>query len=168
MRIILPPFVPPPLPVAPVQAIMALPPLLIQAVFFITLLLLASAIDIKRRIIPNIICALVALTGLIHFSPVKAFGILAALPLLIAAMYEQNSIGGGDIKLTAACGLVLGIEGGIAGLIIGLAAMLLFYAGMKMIGVLIKDKSRKKDKAALPMAPFLSIGFIAAYFLTNL
>lgn len=165
MKIILPPFMPPPLPVAPVQAIMALPPLVIQAVFFITLLILASAIDIRKRIIPNTVCALIALTGLINFSPVNLFGILAALPLLIAAMYEQNSIGGGDIKLTAACGSVLGIEGGIAGLIIGLAAMLLFYAGMALIRVFHKDKDRKKDKAALPMAPFLSIGFIAACLL---
>ena len=163
MRIVLPPVMPQP--IAPVQSIMALPPQVIQAVFFIALLILASAIDVRKRIIPNTVCALVSLPGLIYFSPGKAFGILAALPLLIAAAGKEGSIGGGDIKLTAACGLVLGIERGIAGLIVGLAAMLLFYAGMKMIRIFQKDKDRKKDRAALPMAPFLSIGFIIAYFI---
>ncbi len=70
-------------------------------------------------------------------------------------------MGGGDIKLTAAAGLVLGIEGSVAGLIIGLAALLLFFAGHR----LIRHKNRKETGEALPMAPFLSLGFIAAYIL---
>jgi leader peptidase (prepilin peptidase)/N-methyltransferase len=139
-------------------------PLVVQAVFFIALLTAASVIDVRKRIIPDSICALVALAGLIHFSPAMLFGPIAALPLLIAAVCKQDSIGGGDIKLTAACGLVLGLSGGIAGMIAGLAAMLLFYAGTAVIRRIRKD--RKKDKnTALPMAPFLSIGFITAYIL---
>lgn len=147
--------------------VMPLSPLIIQAVLFIILLILASAIDIHKRIIPNIICILVALAGLIYFSPVKLFGILAALPLLIAAINKKDSIGGGDIKLTAAAGLVLGFWGGIAGLIIGLVAMLLFYAVKVLVGWLQKDKSRERNERALllPMAPFLSIGFIAVLIL---
>ena len=80
-------------------------------------------------------------------------------------LFRSGSIGGGDIKLTAASGLVLGFEGGIAGLTVGLAAMLLFYAGSKTVRLFNKDKVRKKNKAALPMAPFLSAGFIAVYIL---
>ena len=93
------------------------------------LLTIASAIDIRKRIIPNSICVLIALTGLIYFSPIRLFGILTALPLFISALCKQDSVGGGDIKLTAAAGIVLGFEGGIVGLIIGLAAMLLFFFG---------------------------------------
>jgi leader peptidase (prepilin peptidase)/N-methyltransferase len=139
-------------------------PLVMQAVFFIALLIAASAFDIRKRIIPDGICALIAPVGLIMFSPVKIFGISAALPLLIPAIYKPGCIGGGDIKLTAACGIVLGFEGGIAGLAGGLAAMLLFYAGSVAIDRLRKS-NRKRNEAALPMAPFLSIGFIAAYLL---
>lgn len=143
------------------------PPLVIQAVLFISLLVAASVTDIRKRIIPNTICALVALAGLICFSPAKLFGILAALPLLIPAVCKEGSIGGGDIKLTAAVGLVLGFEGGITGLTIGLSAMLLFLAVNKVIGWLRKGKCREKNETpALPMAPFLSIGFIAVHVLT--
>ena len=133
---------------------MASNPPLLQAAFFIALLGIAAVTDIRARIIPDSVCALVALTGLIDFSPVRLFGILAALPLLIAALCKQDSIGGGDIKLTAAAGLVLGFWGGIAGLSIGLAAMLLFFAA---------GKGRRRIEAALPMAPFLSLGFIAVH-----
>ena len=130
------------------------------------MLVLASVIDINKRIIPNSICVLVALTGLIYFSPVRLLGILAALPLLIAAVNKKDSIGGGDIKLTAAVGLVLGFWGGIVGLTIGLAAMLLFYVIQSIAGWLQKDKNRKRnERASLPMAPFLSIGFIAVLLL---
>ena len=138
---------------------------MIQAVLFMALLVIASVIDIRKRIIPNSICVLIALTGLIYFSPVSLFGILTALPLLIPALCKQNSIGGGDIKLTAAAGLVLGFEGGIVGLIIGLAAMLLFFFGKRAVDRLCNNYRKKNNPAALPMAPFLSIGFSAVYLL---
>jgi leader peptidase (prepilin peptidase)/N-methyltransferase len=140
-----------------------LSPPLIRTILFIALLIAASVIDIRKRVIPDSICAMIALTGLICFSPVKLFGLPAALPLLIPALCREGSIGGGDIKLTAAVGMVLGFEGGIAGLVIGLAAMLLFFAGSKVVGRLWGSKNRKRNEAALPMAPFLSTGFIAVY-----
>ncbi|MDL2293781.1 A24 family peptidase [Ruminococcaceae bacterium OttesenSCG-928-D13] len=138
--------------------------LVFQAALFITLLAVASAIDIRRRIIPNSICAGIALAGLICFSPADLFGVLAALPLLTAALYKRGSIGGGDIKLTAACGIVLGFSDGITGLCLGLAAMLFFHAGSRIARRLKQDGKTEKTKS-LPMAPFLSIGFIAIYIL---
>jgi leader peptidase (prepilin peptidase)/N-methyltransferase len=140
----------------------------VQAALFIALLTLASAIDIRARIIPDRLCVFIALTGLICFRPARLLGILAALPLLIAALRCAGGIGGGDIKLTAASGLVLGFKGGIAGLIIGLAALLLFYALSRAVRrPPQKDTAPKKiEAAALPMAPFLAAGFTAAYALT--
>ncbi len=132
---------------------------MVQAVLFAVLLVAASAIDIRERIIPNSICVMLALAGLIGFSPVRLLGILAALPLFIAAAVKPGSIGGGDIKLTAACGLVLGASGAVAGLVFGLAAMLLFFAGHRMV----IGHTRKESNPALPMAPFLSLGFAGAY-----
>jgi len=137
---------------------------MIQTVLFITLLTIASVIDISKRIIPDTICVILALMGLIHFSPVKFYGILTALPLLIPALCKRDSIGGGDIKLSAACGLVLGLKDGITGLIVGLAAMIIFFAASKAVAWMQKDKNREKRvMIALPMAPFLSIGFMAIY-----
>jgi len=141
------------------------PALAIQAVFFTALLAAASFIDMQRRAIPDSICALIALAGLITFSPAKLCGILAAAPLLIAAVCKEGSIGGGDIKLTAASGFVLGIAGGAAGLVIGLSTMLLFHAGGKVRRLLRKGMPIHKTEAtALPMAPFLSVGFAVVYF----
>jgi len=130
-----------------------------QAVLFSFLLIAASVWDLRKRIIPDSICILIALMGLIDFSPIRLLGVLAALPLLAAALCKPEGIGGGDIKLTAAAGIVLGFWGCTAGLIFGLAASLLFYLLVQTIRRLRRLESQKASQAALPMAPFLSLGF---------
>ena len=136
--------------------------LFIQGGIFIALLLSASIVDIQKRIIPDTYCLYIALTGFISFEPVKLFGVLAALPLLIAALL-WGGMGGGDIKLMAASGLVLGFTGGIAAIIIGLTAMLLFYA----VYTIVQRLRVRECPRAYPLAPFLSIGCIAAYFMNT-
>ena len=128
---------------------------------FFCLLLAASVWDLRKRIIPDSICLLIALTGLIDFSPVNLLGVLAALPLLLAALYKPEGIGGGDIKLTAAAGMVLGFVGCTAGLLLGLTAFLFFYLINQLIRRLRKLEPQKASQASLPMAPFLSLGFLA-------
>ncbi|ACL77077.1 prepilin peptidase [Ruminiclostridium cellulolyticum] len=134
----------------------------LQAALFIALLMTASVFDVKKRIIPDTICIGVVLTGLICFEPSRLFGCFSALPFLVAALMG-GKIGGGDIKLTAATGVVLGIGGSIAAMIIGLTAMLLFYAAY---AILQRLRKRERQKA-FPLAPFLSIGCIAAYLINT-
>jgi len=134
----------------------------IKGGIFAALLLTASVIDIRKRTIPDTVCLLIACTCFILFEPLKLFGILAALPFLLAAIFP-GGMGGGDVKLAAASGLVLGMAGGVAAVIIGLAAMLLFYAGYYVVQ---KLRGRIRQKT-LPLAPFLSIGCIAVYFFMN-
>lgn len=86
-----------------------------QAFLFLTALAAASAVDCRKRTIPDFLCLLTAAAGLISFSPAQFFGVLAALPLLIAALIRPECMGGGDIKLTAAAGFVLGFGGGSGG-----------------------------------------------------
>ena len=86
-----------------------------QAFLFLTALAAASAVDCRKRTIPDFLCLLTAAAGLISFSPAQFFGVLAALPLLIAALIRPECMGGGDIKLTAAAGFVLGFWRGIWG-----------------------------------------------------
>lgn len=138
-------------------------PLLLQAALFIALLLAASILDCRTRLIPNTLCALIGAAGLLQFSPARLPGVLAALPLLIAAMGKPGSMGGGDIKLTAAAGLVLGLGGGLAGLFLGLALALMFHGALRVRARLCR-KARTLP-ASLPLAPFLSLGFAAVYFL---
>lgn len=136
--------------------------LLFQGGIFFTLLFLASVFDIRKRMIPDTVCLLIALTGLIGVQPVKLFGILTALPLLLAALL-WGGMGGGDIKLTAASGIVLGFQRGLAAMVIGLTALLLFYF---IYSIVQRLRGRERQKA-FPLAPFLSVGCIAAYFMNG-
>ena len=79
-----------------------------QAFLFLTALAAASAVDCRKRTIPDFLCLLTAAAGLISFSPAQFFGVLAALPLLIAALIRPECMGGGDIKLLFLTGLFLG------------------------------------------------------------
>lgn len=136
---------------------------ILQGVLFSSLILAASYTDIKRREIPDTICVLLVLTGFLKFSYPNLFGIFVALPFLIAAMFKEKSIGGGDIKLTAAVGLVLGFWKAIYGLIIGLTLLILFYI-MVRISSIIRKKQVVKN-LSMPLAPFLGIGFLIIYFI---
>jgi len=137
-------------------------PFLFQGGIFFALLLLATVFDIRKRMIPDTVCLLIAMAGLIGFESVKLFGILTALPLLLAALL-WGGMGGGDIKLTAASGIVLGFQRGLAAMVIGLTALLLFYFFYSIVQRLRKRERQK----AFPLAPFLSVGCIAAYFMNG-
>ena len=137
---------------------------ILQGVFFSFLLMAASYTDIKRREIPDIICVLVVFIGLVDFNLSNILGIIISIPFLIGAVLVENSIGGGDIKLTASIGIVLGFWKGIYGLMIGLSLLVLFY-----FLIVLKSKVMKKQVARnlpMPLAPFLGIGFMIIYFMT--
>ena len=70
----------------------------LQMWLFFSLLLVGAIFDCQKRLIPNTICALITIVGLLVFHPAQLMGPLAALPLLAAAMHKPGSIGGGDIK----------------------------------------------------------------------
>ena len=74
-------------------------------------------------------------------------------------------MGGGDVKLVASAGFVLGFPAGTAGLILGLTAVLGYYLIRKGIRKLKKSETPTAGERILPLAPFLSAGFIAAYFM---
>lgn len=136
----------------------------LQGVLLSFLLMAAGYTDIKRRVIPDIICLLIVLISLLKFNFINLLGIGISIPFLIAAVLVENSIGGGDIKLTAAAGIVLGFWKGIYGLIIGLSLLVLFY-----FLLVLKSKITKRQVARnlpMPLAPFLGIGFLIIYFMT--
>ena len=127
---------------------------LMQIILFATLLLAAAWIDYQEHIIPDILNLGIALSAFLCFRPANLWGLLAVIPFLAAAM--GGRMGGGDVKMVAACGLVLGFWDTIFGCIIGLLLML--CSCLVISGGL-------RGKEARPMAPFLSAGFLAAYFL---
>lgn len=136
-----------------------------QAALFCCLLLAASVWDLRRRIVPDTLCVLIFCLGLRTLTPDKLSGILLALPLLIAVLVKEGGMGGGDIKLTAAAGFVLGLPAGTVGLILGLTAVLGYDLFCKGIRKLKKTEAPATGEHLLPLAPFLSAGFIAAYIM---
>jgi leader peptidase (prepilin peptidase)/N-methyltransferase len=136
-----------------------------QAALFCILLSAASAWDIRKRTVPDTLNALILCAGLLAFAPVKLAGLLLGLPLLVAALLKEGGMGGGDVKLTAASGFVLGLPMGTVGLILGLSAALLYHLMIRGI----RKRNNLEPPAAkdtlLPLAPFLSAGFLASYFM---
>lgn len=135
---------------------------IVQAVLFFSLLGVVAYIDIKRRVIPGILCFSLVLISFIDFKAVNILGIVAALPLFIAAIASPSGMGGGDIKLTAAVGLVLGFWKTMLGVTSGLTAVVVIH-GVRII--LFRKKDKEAEPKAYPLAPFLMFGFVCAYFL---
>ncbi|WP_195200000.1 A24 family peptidase [Faecalispora jeddahensis] len=132
----------------------------VQAAFFTLLLCAASVTDLTKRIVPNWICAVIAVLSIPGFAPEKLPGIFIALPFLLAAVFF-GGMGGGDIKLMAACGLMLGLPKGLFAAMAGLSLMLLYV----VIYRIVCRVQRREAKQAFPLAPFLSAGCLLAYFI---
>lgn len=76
-----------------------------------------------------------------------------SIPLLILACMIPGSIGGGDIKLMAAGGFLLGITGVWNAFVTGVMSAGLYI----VISIILKRVERKSEIA---LGPFLSIGMI--------
>ena len=67
----------------------------LQMWLFFSLLLVGAIFDCQKRLIPNTLCALITMVGLLVFHPAQLMGPLAALPLLAAAMHHGRPVGHG-------------------------------------------------------------------------
>ena len=83
--------------------------------------------------------------------------LIVSVPLLILALIVPGSIGGGDIKLMAAAGFLLGMYKIWRAFAIGI-----LIAGVYVMYLLIMGRANKKTEIAL--GPFLSIGIIIAFW----
>lgn len=131
-----------------------------QVILFVFLLSLASLYDLCKREIPDWVNGAIAVVSLMCFQPVNLWGVIPSLFFLAGAM--KGGIGGGDVKLAAACGLVLGLPAALAGTILGLS-LLLFHCAASAVSIFYK----KKAAAVYPLAPFLALGYMAAYYLKS-
>jgi leader peptidase (prepilin peptidase)/N-methyltransferase len=117
-------------------------PQLISGLLFVGPLVFAGVSDLRSRTIPYSACILLALAGLISFSPANLFGLLLAVPFFLAAGRGRG--GAGDTMLIAAAGFVLGLGPGLAGLTLALFIFLLFALGDKLIRRIRKQGARRK------------------------
>ena len=129
----------------------------LQGWLLIVLLVLVSVYDIRKRMIPDQLQVAIACLAVLNDSWVTLFGIFGALPYLCAAYVSDDGIGGGDIKLAAAAGLILGLPASILASLVGLFLFLLFGLAYRVV-------RKRKGRLALPLGPFLAAGTITAYF----
>jgi len=84
------------------------PILVIKGIMFTLCMTAISYCDAKTETIPDSLLILLIPIGLIDVGWESFAGIAIALPFLIFALAIKNCIGGGDIKMLAAYGFVLG------------------------------------------------------------
>ena len=125
----------------------------VQAVLFFSLLIAVSAWDLRYRII--------ALLSFLNFAPGQLLGALGAVPYLIVALFckREGGMGGGDIKLAGATGLVLGLPASLTASCLGLTGFVMYGC---MVCLWNRFKGRR-DKEAFPVGPFLAGGAAAVY-----
>lgn len=133
-----------------------------KGLLFGALLLVTSFHDIRKREIPNRLPLAILGVGILQISLIPAVAglVIASLPYLLAAIITNGRIGGGDIKLMAASGFVLGPVGALLQSVLGLS-LVLFFA----VGLAIRGGIAKTAKTPLPLAPFLSAGGSLAFLL---
>jgi leader peptidase (prepilin peptidase) / N-methyltransferase len=140
---------------------------------FIATLLVITFIDIDHRIIPD----LISLPGIILFFIASltiptisirdsVIGILAGggILFIIAELYlritGKEGMGGGDVKLLAMIGALIGWKG---------VLFTIFASSLigTIIGIILMLVQGKNLKLAVPFGPFLSIGAVVYVFFGN-
>jgi leader peptidase (prepilin peptidase)/N-methyltransferase len=126
-------------------------------------LVVATATDIERRIVPNRVvvpaaAAVLAIQTAFHPSPEWAVGAVGAAGfLLLAALAYPGGMGMGDVKLALLIGALLGRTTPVA-IMLGLLLALLPSV------VLLARHGLGARKHAIPFAPFLGGGAVIALF----
>lgn len=131
---------------------------------FFVLLAVIGWKDFKTMRIPDRMNLAVFLTGGCAIFTVpgpdiveRVFGMFAvSVPMLLVAMVTSGGFGGGDIKLAAAGGLFLGLEGNVLAVLLGLAA-----GGVWAAGMILCKKAGRRD--VFPFGPFLCGGMMASF-----
>jgi leader peptidase (prepilin peptidase) / N-methyltransferase len=126
-------------------------------------LVVATATDLERRIVPNRVVlptfvAVLALNTMAHPSLEWALGALGAAGFLfLAALAYPGGMGMGDVKLALLIGAMLGRTTPV-GLMLGLLLALVPSV------ILIARHGTRARRLAIPFAPFLAAGAVVALF----
>jgi Flp pilus assembly protein protease CpaA len=125
--------------------------LILKTAVFAAVLLYASAVDIRTRTVPWHVLGLLFGCGLIGAGTYSLAGAaLAFLPLFITALLSPG-LGGGDVKLGALCGFVMGPPV-LFGLVGGMAGFLMF------LPLYCRARQLPMKGTSLPLVPFIAAG----------
>jgi leader peptidase (prepilin peptidase)/N-methyltransferase len=135
----------------------------ILAAYFSCVLVVLSAIDLERRILPNRIVVpstIVVLAGRIALEPARTrewilAGAAAFAFFYVIALVYPGGLGLGDVKLAALLGVGLGAAV-VPAFVIGMTA-----AAVYSIALLLRDGAKAR-KATIAYGPFLALGALVA------
>ncbi len=137
---------------------------------FIATLLVVTFIDIDHRIIPDVIslpgipiffAASFALPAITYKDSLLGIltggGSLFLVAWIYSLLTKKEGMGGGDIKLLAMMGAIVGWQG---------VLFTIFVASLvgTLAGLAVMLKSRQGTKLAVPFGPFLALGGVLALF----
>ena len=138
-------------------------------VFGVTVILLAiSIIDLQTTEIPNslvVIIAVFAIVAIWIFPNVtlldSAIGfVIISVPLLIISLIISGAFGGGDIKLMAVCGFLLGWQATLLSFFIAL-----LFGGVYAVFLIVSGKRKKSEH--MVFGPAICIGVTISLFFGN-
>jgi leader peptidase (prepilin peptidase)/N-methyltransferase len=137
----------------------------ILAAYFSCVLVVLSAIDLERRVLPNRIVVpstILVLAVRIALEPARAkewilAGAAAFAFFFVIALVYPGGLGMGDVKLAALLGVGLGVAV-VPAFVIGMTAAAVFS-----IALLLRD-GPKARKATIAYGPFLAFGALVALF----
>jgi leader peptidase (prepilin peptidase)/N-methyltransferase len=146
---------------------------IIPALVFASILIMISVTDIREMLIPNRIVysgmLLLALIRLfIHPLPLMNYGIgffigggiLLGISVIGTIILRKEGMGGGDLKLFALVGLVLGIKLTLLSIFVSSLLGTLFGVAMMVIG-------RYERGKPIPFGPFIAAGSMISYLWGN-
>ena len=141
---------------------------LVTVIVIFGILLLISIVDFKIHMIPDQLNMLLFLAGIwssFVFQKItitgRVFGIfVVSIPFFIIAVLSSGGLGGGDIKLMAASGMLVGVTGNVFAACFGL-----LLGGFCGLFLLLTKRIGYKECFAL--GPFLCLGIAIVFFQIN-
>ncbi len=132
---------------------------------FLAILTAVAFIDVDTMEIPDGLVLALAVTGVISLVTIpdkplaeRVIGMISAsVPLLIITLAVPGAFGGGDIKLMAASGILLGWR-------LSLLALFLAILTGGLYGIYLLAAGRKGRKDHFAFGPFLCLGMLTALF----
>lgn len=135
--------------------------------------LAAAAVDIRQRRVPNALilvaafpaAAALALSGqgLLGQDWISSLTGLAVGAAVFLPGFLRGAVGGGDVKLAACCGLVLGLSGSAV-----MALVAAIFLGLMAVFASLRKSLPDSRKLRIPAAPAIGAGFALVLLIRQL
>ncbi len=136
----------------------------VKGMILCIILMWASISDIAKHEVPNYIAVSILILAFVGFEPNNLPSMLVGavalfIPqLVVSLLCPGRSVGGSDMKISAALGFLLGAEKGLFAVITGLAISVITMA-------IVRKIKKESNKEPFALVPFLSFGAMLAVML---